>query len=113
MTCEHRKRAGLPGMCAQCEDAAHDAMHAVPVTGCMACKLNRLQWSPSCHPSTRNTIPPKTPDNAWERGIVTQDRPGGTQMPILDKNNLEPMPIKDLSHRRHEVEEGLRKLRAS
>ena len=78
----------------------------------MACKLNSVQWSPSCHPSTRNSIAPKTPDNSWEKGIVTQDRPGGTVMPVLDQN-LEPVPIKDLSHRRHEIEGGLRKLRNS
>lgn len=32
-------------------------------------------------------------------------------MPILDEKNLDPMPIKDLSHKRHKVEDGLRRLR--
>jgi hypothetical protein len=109
MTCSHRADAGMPGMCARCEDAAHEAAHPQPVDGCFACKVTRIQWSPAATPSTRNTNPPKPSDNAWEKGIVTQDRPGGTVMPILDKN-LEPMPIKDLSTKRHEIQDGLRRL---
>lgn len=109
--CVHRSDMGLPGLCASCEDALHEVQHPDPIDGCLACKLTRIQWSPSCHPSTRNTIPPRASNNAWERGVVTQDRPGGTVMPVLDKNNLDPIPIKDLSHRRHEIESGLRELR--
>ena len=109
--CDHTKGMGLSGLCAECEDAAHLLRHPSPRKGCFACKLLSVQWSPSCHPSTRNTIAPRTPNNSWEKGIVTQDRPGGTVMPVLESHNLEPIPIKDLGHRRHEIKDGLHKLR--
>lgn len=101
----------MTGMCASCEDADHLARHPSRVDGCVACKLASLQWSPSINPATFNSVAPRTPNNAWERGIVTSPRPGGTEMPILESHNLEPIPIKDLSHRRHEIEGGLRALR--
>lgn len=39
--------------------------------------------------------------NGWERGTMTEERPGGTRMPVLD-GNLDAIPIKKAS------EQGLR-----
>lgn len=112
MTCEHRAKHGLTGLCAQCEDARHAAMHTVAVDGCMACKLSSLQWSPATHPSAYNSVPPKVEPPSWENGIVTSPRPDGSAMPVLDKN-LNQIGVKELAHRRHEVTDGLRALHNS
>ena len=41
-TCDHAREVGLDGLCARCEDAAHDAAHPQPVDGCFACKVSRI-----------------------------------------------------------------------
>jgi hypothetical protein len=32
-------------------------------------------------------------DNAWERGILTEERPGGHRVPIMD-SNMDYIPLK-------------------
>ncbi len=57
---------------------------------CFRHKLRSIQFTPSCTPTRRNTIPPRTPQNSWERGVATDDR----GMPLLDKN-LSPIGLKE------------------
>ena len=42
-------------------------------------------------------------DPSWEKGIVTEPRPGGTRMPILDEK-LNPVRVKEGGERRREIE---------
>ena len=79
----------------------------------LACKLRywrregvRLQ--PSATPNRRNNLPVQSRhDNAWERGLATDDR----GMPLL-REDLTPMGVKEFSERRHEIEANKARWRA-
>lgn len=63
-----------------------------------------IQVSPSATPSrfqegTRRPVA----DPAWERGIPTEKRPGGTVMPYLNEAG-ERVRVKEFGVRRHEIE---------
>lgn len=73
---------------------------------CFKHKIRTIQWSPSCTPSRRNTIPPKAPNNAWERGIAKDER----GMPLLD-SNCEPIGLKEMANKRGHYERQLRDLK--
>lgn len=73
---------------------------------CFGCKLRSIQWSPSATPSRRNNIPPRPPQNNWEKGIAKDNR----GMPLLDKN-LQPIGLQELADRRPQIEAGLRQLK--
>lgn len=66
-------------------------------------KIRSIQFSTQAMPSRRNNVPPKVnPDsNAWERGIVRDDR----GMPLLDKDGLH-VGLKEYATDRHKYEEG-------
>lgn len=57
-------------------------------------------------PSRRNAIPPRTPQNSWERGIATTSR----NMPLLDAN-CEPIGLKELADNRSTIEGQLKDLK--
>ena len=42
-------------------------------------------------------------DNAYERGILTERRPGGTEVPIMD-DAMQPIPIKKYNENRHKYD---------
>lgn len=72
---------------------------------------NGMQVTPSASPAARRHGVPrdKSDSNAWERGIARDER----GVPILKPGTTEPMPIKEYTQRRHEVDEGIRRNRAS
>jgi hypothetical protein len=80
------------GKCWKCEDGR----------GC----IHTVSISPSATPSRRNTIAPRTPDPAWERGIPV-DRRG---MPQLDETGA-PMHAKKYAEKRSQIDEAKRKAR--
>lgn len=47
------------------------------------------------------------PNNAWERGIPTSRRPGGFEMPYLERDNKTPMHIKSFISKRSEFEKAI------
>lgn len=74
----------------------------------LACKLAEwrargLQVSPAATPNRRNQIPPRTPNNSWERGIAKDAR----GMPLLDAD-YRPLGIKKYGENRHQIEESRR-----
>lgn len=77
--------------------------------GCELRKKN-LMVAPSAMPTRMNDKPPPTADPAWERGIVTQERPDGSRMPLLQPNSLEPMRVKQHGENRRNIEAQLRNL---
>ncbi len=109
-------RSGVPTywyLCDRCgerfEYQAHYDEPALVVSPCGGpCRrvIAPAQWSPRATPSSFNSIPPRTPDNAWERGELVDHR----NMPLID-GNLNPIPVKDLANDRHKIEDGLRRLR--
>lgn len=48
---------------------------------------------------------------SWEKGIPTEKRPGGTEMPVLNES-LRPMRVKEHSERRREIEAARARHRA-
>lgn len=73
---------------------------------CFKHKLRSVQFTPSSMPSRINAVPPKTPQNNWERGVA-ESRPG---MPLLDAN-CEPVGLKELADNRSTIEGQLRNLK--
>jgi hypothetical protein len=73
---------------------------------CFRHKLRSIQFTPSCTPTRRNTIPPRTPQNSWERGVATDNR----GMPLLD-SNMEPIGLKELANNRSTIEGALKDLK--
>jgi hypothetical protein len=61
-------------------------------------------------PSRMNSVPPPTANPAWERGIVTEKRPDGSVMPILNKN-MKPLRVKEYSENRRAIDAQLRKVK--
>jgi hypothetical protein len=73
---------------------------------CFRHKLRSIQFSPACTPTRRNTIPPRTPQNSWERGVATDSR----GMPLLD-SNCQPIGLKELANNRSTIEGALTDLK--
>lgn len=76
-------------------------------------KLRSLNFGkvPGGNRSSKVVVRPK-PDPAWERGILTEKRPGGAEMPILDpKDDWKPIRLKQAGERRHEIEAGRDRMR--
>lgn len=70
---------------------------------CFGCKVQTVQLPPSATPSRKRKEPTdvdKSNANAWERGIVKDDR----GMPYLE-SNLEPIGLKEWVNKRGHYEE--------
>lgn len=77
--------------------------------GCELRKKN-LMVAPSAMPTRMNDKPPPKANPAWERGIVTQKRPDGSEMPLLRPGSLEPMRVKEYGERRRDVDAQVKNL---
>lgn len=91
-------------------------MTVCDVPGCQehyGCRLRNkgIHLDPRATPSRRNTIPPARANPQWEKGVVYQERPGGTQMPVLAPGTLRPMGVKELADNRSGVESAIRRAR--
>lgn len=73
---------------------------------CFGCKLQSVQWSPSATPNRRNKIPPRPPQNNWEKGIAKDHR----GMPLLDGNG-DTIGLQELADKRPQIEGSLRRLK--
>lgn len=85
---------------------------AVYDPNCYGCQLRAkgVGLSAAAIPSRQNSVPPATPNPAWERGRAGEHRVDGSFMPYLDKNDS-PMPIKEYTENRHKVDEQVRRLK--
>jgi hypothetical protein len=57
--------------------------------GCFACKAKSVNLAPSATPSRnlgKQVFPQGTRYNAWERGVVSEPRPDGSRMPLVNKD---------------------------
>lgn len=77
--------------------------------GCSLRKKN-LMVAPSAMPTRMNDKPPPRANPAWERGVVTQQRPDGSRMPLLRPGTLEPMRVKEHSERARDIKAQLKNL---
>lgn len=58
--------------------------------------LRSIQVSPSATPSRKNSVPPRRPNNSYERGVRKDER----GLPYLDTNG-KPVRLKEKFDRRH------------
>lgn len=82
---------------------AHDGSHG---DDCFGCKIRTIQWSPAATPSRRNTIPPRTPNNSWEKGIAKDER----GMPLLNEKG-DPVGLHEMASNRGKYEARIRELK--
>lgn len=78
--------------------------------GCELRKKN-VAIAPSAMPSRMNHNPPPKANPVWERGIVTDKRPGGFEMPLLRPGTTEPLRVKEHSEKRRDIDAQLRNLK--
>lgn len=76
--------------------------------GCELRKKN-LSVAPSAMPTRMNRVPPARHNPAWEKGIVTDKRPGGYEMPVFSPGTREPMGVHEMSSKRRQVDAALRR----
>lgn len=74
---------------------------------CFGCKILSIDISPKATPTRKNNVPPKVNEsaNAWERGIVKDDR----GMPLLNKGKL--VGVKEYANNRGHFEKQRQRLR--
>lgn len=87
-------------------DGPHDGSHDD-----FGCRIKHFQVAASAMPTRMNKVPPPVADNAWERGRAGEVRPDGSFMPYLSADSHAPMGLYEYSHRRHEVDEQVRRLK--
>lgn len=82
---------------------------------CYGCRLRakNVCVAPSAMPSRMNSIPPPTAKPVWERGVVTDKRPDGSEMPVFSPGTREPLRVHEYSEKRRFVEERRRLLKTS
>jgi hypothetical protein len=75
------------------------------------CYLRRKGVAPTAriHARQRSTVPPFRPpqDPSWEKGIVTTERPGGFQVPLLHGNGT-PWRTKEAAENHRTIDQRLR-----
>lgn len=75
-------------------------------TTCWGCETRAkgIQYTTPEH--RRNNLPPATPSNSWEKGVLRDER----GLPILRGGKV--IPIKQAAEQRHKIEAELRALRS-
>lgn len=77
---------------------------------CAPCRWKTVQLSPAATPTRMNDVPPEASRyNAWERGIVTERRPGGFEMPVIDSKGL--IGVKKWADNRHRYDDARKRVR--
>lgn len=87
-------------------DGPHDGTH----DDCPPCRWRTVSVAPSAMPSRKNSAPPASANPAWERGIVTEKRPDGSEMPYLDARG-NPIRVKAFGEHRKLIEQRVKELK--
>jgi len=69
-----------------------------------------VQVSPSATPSRHNRRKDRVEPPSWNKGIVYDERAGGTKMPVLNPD-MSPVRMKQGAEQRHKIKDHLRKSR--
>jgi hypothetical protein len=70
-------------------------------------KSKGLQVSPSATPSRHNGRRKQVEPPSWNKGILYDERPNGTKMPVMN-NDGSPVRMKQASEQRHKINDHLR-----
>jgi len=93
-------------------EAQHRAAHPEPAAGCLACKLDTVQLDARLHARrTTRYVPPRRPDNPWERGVAGEHRVDGSFMPYVN-GDLAPASVKQFADNRSRNEDQIRRYKA-
>ena len=87
----------------------HDACQPPCSFGC-GLRQKGVMAAPSATPDRMNGNPPPMANPAWERGIVTETRPGGHVVPVLNAN-MKPLRVKEYSQHRRAIDSRLRQIK--
>lgn len=73
------------------------------------CRLRNkgLQISPAATPSRHNRRKDRVEPPSWNKGILYDERPGGTKMPVMNPD-LTPVRMKQASEQRQKINKHLR-----
>lgn len=59
-------------------------------------------------PTRMNSIPPAKHNPAWEKGIITDKRPDGSEMPILEPGTSTPLHVKQYYENKRTIDAGIK-----
>lgn len=81
---------------------------------CYGCGLRdkNVGVTPSSMPTRMNTIPPAKPNPAWEKGIITDKRRDGTEMPIFEPGTRSPLHVKQYYENKRTIDANIRRGKA-
>lgn len=60
----------------------------------------------------RKQKPPKVSEPSWEKGVVTDKRPGGTEMPLLNPDHS-PVHVKQYAENRRAIDARVKQIKNS
>jgi len=85
------------------------------IEGCQehyGCRLKSkgVQVSPQATPTRHNRRKDTVVPPSWNKGIVYDERPGGTKMPVLNQD-MSPVRMKQGAEQRHKITDHLRRSR--
>lgn len=72
-------------------------------------KQKKVALSASAIPNRVWMRPPKMAEPSWEKGIMTETRPGGYTVPVLNSDLSGPVSIKEYGENRHRYDENRRR----
>ncbi len=77
---------------------------------CYGCTLRdkNVGITPSSMPTRMNSIPPAKHNPAWEKGIITDKRPDGSEMPILEPGTNTPLHVKHYYENKRQIDAGIK-----
>lgn len=80
---------------------------------CFACtqRGKGLQVSPAATPNRHNRVGWRPEQPSWEKGIVTERRCDGSEMPLLEPGTRHPLHVKQHGENRRTIDEQVRQLK--
>ena len=80
---------------------------------CFACTIRDkgIQVAPSATPRRHNRIGGRRHNASWEAGTISEVRPDGSRMPLLEPNTRHPLHVKQYGENRRAIDEQVRNLK--
>ena len=79
--------------------------------GCFTDRARSLRVNEGANTTKRRTGPSRMAEPSYEKGIATEKRPGGFEMPYLVPDSGSPMGIKEANEKRKQIKDMRDKLR--
>lgn len=81
---------------------------------CYGCSMRNkgLQVSPAAMPNRRNHNPGTRAQPNWEKGVIYDERPDGSRMPIFEPGRRTPLHVKQYAEQRHDIDAQIKNLKS-